>query len=76
MIVDLFDFWWAQKRVTNAVIITLINWPYESGNGVITLLIGVIIPLTTGRGPTCMSHHHVAFVQLCFLFVSIVAKII
>ena len=29
------------------------KWPYKWVTGVITLLIGVITPLITGRGPPC-----------------------
>ena len=29
------------------------KWPYKWVNGVITLLIGVITPLITSRGPPC-----------------------
>ncbi len=31
------------------------KWPYKWVTGVITLLIGVITPLITGRGPPCVS---------------------
>ena len=33
--------------------ITPIKWPYKWVTGVVTLLIEVVTPLTTGTGPTC-----------------------
>ena len=33
---------------------TIYKWPYNWVTGVITLLIGVITPLITGRGPPCI----------------------
>ena len=44
---------WAPTIVLNEVMGPLFQWPYKWVTEVITLLIGVVTLLITGRGPPC-----------------------